>query len=70
MDKLIKTLKIEKEIKNVEDSHFKLQELCKNVYDNKPKIVDKIKKSFPKINFLDCHKIRAMLQDLKREGKL
>ncbi|CAI2377053.1 unnamed protein product [Moneuplotes crassus] len=48
----------------------KLRELCKNVIDNKPKIVDKIKRAFPTLNFLDCHKIRALLQDLKRAGKL
>ncbi len=70
MDKLVKILDIEKETKKVEDRDTKLRELCKNVYDNKPKIVDKIKKLFPSINFLDCHKVRAVLQDLKRAGKL
>jgi hypothetical protein len=70
MEKLVKIIGIGNEIKSVEDSNLKLTELCKNVYDNKPKVVDRIKKFFPKINFMDCHKVRAILHDLKREGKL
>ena len=70
MDKLFKIAKLDSEFADVGNSKVTLVDLYSIVSDNKPKAVDRIQKLLPNLKIFDCHRLKAILFDLEKSGKI
>ena len=70
MDKLFKIAKLDSAFEDVGNSKVTLVDLYSIVSDNKPKAVDRIQKLLPNLKIFDCHRLKAILFDLEKSGKI
>jgi hypothetical protein len=70
MDKLFKIAKLDSAFEDVTNSKVTLVDLYSIVSDNKPKAVDRIQKLLPNLKIFDCHRLKAILFDLEKSGKI
>ena len=70
MDRLFEIAKLDKAFVDVGNPKATLVDLYSIVNDNKPKVVDRIQKLLPDLKIFDCHRLKAILFDLKKSGKI
>lgn len=70
MDELLKVAKLDYDPQSVTDFGVSVHDLYSIVNDGKPRIVDRIQKALPTFKLFDWHRLKAVLQDMKKSGKI